>query len=116
MASTINLSFNYTMWGCCITEDQMTESKAKMKKIIADDIKNTLINGYKKHGEKESPLKLTIPFHYPRSVMNDMNIKINFAKTCKFKCEKFSGCLKTRTEFGEISVDGKIFVALSWTY
>ena len=108
------LSFNYTMWGCCVTEDKMTTSKAKMKKIIADDIKNTLANGYKKHGEKESPLSLNIPFFNPICVTDDMKIKIDFSTNCKFKCEKFSNILKTRTEYGEVTMDGIAKVTIVW--
>lgn len=112
--NTINLSFTYTAWACCITEDQMTGSIAKMKKIIKDDIKNTLANGYKKHGEKESPFELNIPFFGMMEVNKDVKVKVDFDEDCKFKCEKFSDTLKARTEYGEICVDGNINVMIAW--
>ena len=112
--NTINLSFTYTAWACCITEDQMTGSIAKMKKIIKDDIKNTLANGYKKHGEKESPFELNIPFFGMMDVNKHVKVKVDFDEDCKFKCEKFSDTLKARTEYGEISVFGNINVAIVW--
>ena len=112
--NTINLSFTYTAWACCITEDQMTGSIAKMKKIIKDDIKNTLANGYKKHGEKESPFELNIPFFGMMDVNKDVKVKVDFDEDCKFKCEKFYNTLKASTEYGEICVDGNINVMIAW--
>ena len=112
--NTINLSFTYTTWGCSITEDQMTKSIAKMKKIVKDDIKNTLANGYKKHGEKESPFELNIPFFSIMDVNKDVKVKVDFDEDCKFKCEKFYNTLKARTEYGEICVDGNINVMIAW--
>ena len=110
----INLSFNYTSWACCVTEDQMTGSIAKMKKIVKDDIKETLANGYKKHGEKESPFTLDIPFFGVMDVNKDVKVNVDFADNCKFKCEKISSKPKDNTEYGEISVFGNINVAIVW--
>ena len=110
----INLSFNYTSWACCIAEDQMTGSIAKMKRIVTNDIKETLANGYKKHGEKESPFTLDIPFFGVVDVNKDVKVNVDFADNCKFKCEKFSNKPKNTTECGEISVFGNINVAIVW--
>ena len=112
--NTINLSFTYTTWGCSITEDQMTKSVAKMKKITADDIKETLANGYEKLGNVESPFELSIPFFGVMDVNKDVKVNVDFADNCKFKCEKFSDTLKARTEYGEICVDGNINVTIVW--
>lgn len=112
--NTINLSFDYTMWSVCVDEDQMTKSVSKMKKIVADDIKKALTWGYKKHGEHESELELSIPFFRQLSTTRDMKVKVEFDEDCVFKCEKLSGCLKTRNEYGEIGVDGKINVIVTW--
>ena len=114
MKNVTNLSFNYNAWACCINKDQVTSSIAKMKKIIKDDIKHCLINGYKKHGERESRFYLSIPFLFPMYVVNEMNVKIVFGDECTFRCEKFSNQLKSRKEHGEISCSGQIFITIEW--
>ena len=85
-----------------------------MKKIIKDDIKRCFINGYKKHGERESRFYLSIPFIYPMYVVNETNVKIVFGDECTFRCEKFSNQLKSRKEHGEISCNGQIFITIEW--
>lgn len=113
MKNVTTLSFNYNAWACCINKDQVTSSIAKMKKIIKDDIKNCLINGYKKHGERESPFYLSIPFLYPMYVVDEMNVKIVFGD-CTFRCEEFPNSLKSRKEHGEIHCSGQIFITIEW--
>lgn len=108
------LSFTYTMWGCSINEDQITNSISKMKKIIKDDIIHCLMWGYKKRGEYESPLSLSVPFCALMTVTKGMKIKIDFDKNCKFKCEKFSKILKSRTEHGEVTMDGLAKITVVW--
>ena len=114
MKNVTTRSFNYNAWACCIDTDQVTSSIAKMKKIIKDDIKHCLINGYKKHGERESRFYLSIPFIYPMYVVNETNVKIVFGDECTFRCEKFSNQSKSSKEHGEISCSGQIFITIEW--
>lgn len=112
--NTINLTLTYKTWAVCIPADQSTKSISKMKKILAADIKNVLVNGYKKYGEREAALKLSVPFFPPAVVLDDMKVKVEFDEKCKFKCEELLKLSKTKNEQFEVSGNGPMTVTIGW--
>ena len=107
----ITLTFTYKSWA--LQTDKKISSIPKMKKLVSDDIKYSLMNGYHVHGIDESCLTIMIPFFSSKSACNyrEIKIKIDFDDKCKFKCTDCSFC-SDASEFG-IECEGRIKVTVT---